>query len=215
MKNESNIITKDQLQILIDSFHEQIEVICLCIDMIDAIYEIGASRINEKEVSNFFEITRSSLVFRYEIELAKILGKTEKINVKKVCDICKSNAHYFICSEKKLIEICDDIELTLKKNNAINTNLKKRRDQALAHNDSKYYLYKKSYTDEYPLNYDKIKKEVKELYDFSRELQILIGSKDKNIQYPTYPDDVKRLFGMKTNLEIENDNWIKENWSRE
>jgi hypothetical protein len=45
------------------------------------------------------------------------------------------------------------------------------------------------------------------LYNFAKTMQEKIGSKRANLGYPANSDDVKRLFGEKTDTDI----WLEEN----
>lgn len=53
------------------------------------------------------------------------------------------------------------------------------------------------------------------IFDFACILQRRIGSRRSLNGYPTQSDDVKHLFGLKTKADIEDEEWIKENWNKE
>ncbi len=196
------VFTKEQLTFIIDSLHYQAATILLCMDQIKAMQEVGADRM--KIAHNFFGITYSSLIYRYEIELFKLLEKENTGSINAIANRCKENKHLFNQPEEVLL-VCKQIKKDIGRFNDTNTQLKNRRDKTLAHNDIDYYFFSEKAINEFPLEYDKLREEAILIYRFAEELQSQINSFRKTLRYFDEPDDVKKLFQMKTDHQKEID----------
>ncbi len=206
-----NQVSKDELKSIIDGLFVQICTIGLCLDTLSVLKEIGNEKIQSLKANNFFYITHTSLIFRYHLELSKLLNDNEKMSIKKISTKVCNNCHYFKNPEE-VKNICKDLEQKLIKYTDINKILISRRNKVFAHNDKKYYYYSIQYTYDFPLtdDLDLICEEVVVLYDFAKDMQEQIGGSFKGKTYPSSPDDVKHLFGMKTDFEKENEKAFEE-----
>lgn len=212
-------MTKDELSRIIDDFHFQMVVIKMCLESLYAIKEIGQDAINKRGAKNFFDIVHQSLVFRYEVELAKLfMTKGKEIKFSQITNLCCNNVEHFKSSDKDIRNLCGQISDVIKNHKKLNDNLVDRRHKALAHSDSNYYYYDKQYIEDYLLDENEITDEVEALFSFACILQQEIGSKGSHYHYPSQADDVKHLFNMKTKADIEDekfDEWLKKNWNKE
>lgn len=198
--------SKEELVNLIDDFHFHILTVLLCMDSLDALREIGQQAVDEKNASKFFYISQTSLIFRYEIELAKLVNGDEEMNVYYICNLCCNNYAQFDMNIQQAKDLCKEVKQVLKDNGDLNKNLIERRNKALAHSDMDYYFYQKSYVEDFPLDYDQMKEEAQKSFEFARNLRAKIRQDIFLLyKYPGNTDDVKHLFGMKTNDEIESE----------
>ena len=85
--------------------------------------------------------------------------------------------------------------------------IRERRRKTYAHNDKDYYLFSQTAIDDFPLDMQEIKSMASVIYNFAKTIQEKIGSKRANLGYPANSDDVKRLFGEKTDT----DKWLEDN----
>lgn len=175
----------------------------MCIDELDAIQEIGNDKI--KIAKNFFYITHSSLIYRYSMELAKLFDKGDVLSIYKIRNMCLNNEEYFK-PDIDMKEYCKAFKNELDKYKTTICNIQKRRNKTYAHNDEEYYLFNEKAIHENPLDCESIKKLTNILYIFATTMQEKINSCRKEQGYPTNTDDVKKLFGIKTNDEL----WLEE-----
>ena len=210
-----NQVSKDELKNIIDGLFVQICTIGLCLDTLSALKEIGNEKIQSLKANNFFYITHTSLIFRYHLELSKLLNDNEKMSIKKISTKVCNNCHYFKNPEE-VKNICKDLEQKLIKYTDINKILISRRNKVFAHNDKKYYYYSIQYTYDFPLtdDLDLICEEVDVLYNFAKYMQKQIGGSFKDKTYPYSPDDVKHIFKMQTDFEKEQEEIMKL-WNKE
>lgn len=158
MKQDSlNSMTKDQLTSLIDSFQFHATIILLCMDEIEAMLEIKREVSKKKRSENFLYISYYSLIFRYEIELTKLVCKDEKSSIYRICSLCKKNSTCFSSSPEYIVDLCKQIKKDIKKYSKQNKNLENRRNKALAHSESEYYYYDQKYIEDFPLNYHELR----------------------------------------------------------
>ena len=68
-------------------------------------------------------------------------------------------------------------------------------------------MFNQKAIDDFPLDMQEIKDMANIIYNFAKTMQEKIGSKRTNLGYPANSDDVKRLFGEKTDTDI----WLEEN----
>lgn len=198
--------SKEELVKLIDDFHFHIMIVLLCMDSLDALREIGQEAVDAKNAKNFFYISQTSLIFRYEIELAKLVNSDEEMNVYSICNLCSNNYAQFGMDFQHARDLCKEVKQVLKDNKDLNKNIIERRNKALAHSDITYYLYQKTYVEDFPLDYEQMKEEAQRIFDFARNLRA--GIKQNKLllyEYQSNTDDVKHLFNMKTKADIEDD----------
>ena len=191
-------LSKEQLTYIIDSLHYQAATILLCMDQIKAMQEVGADRM--RIAHNFFGITYSSLIYRYEIELFKLLEKENTGSIYAIANRCKENKHLFNQPEA-VLALCKQSIDQLKKYSETNKHLKNRRKKTLAHNDIDYYYFSEKAIEEFPLKFDELREEALIIFHFAEQLQSQINSFRKTIRYFDEPDDVKKLFQMKTDFQ--------------
>ena len=191
-------ISKEKLTEIIDGLFLQIVWILLCIDSLEALRDIDKSK--KKIAKNFLYITKTSLVYRYSMELAKLFDN-RGLSLYEIIKRCKNNPDYFY--EKFDVEqYCDEFRRTLSQHNTLISNIRNRRRKTYAHNDEEYYLFSQKAIDDFPLDFEEIKIMSEKILHFAKRLQVEIGSKRSHMDYPTYYDDVKRLFGEKTIEEL-------------
>ena len=187
-----NNLNREEIKTIVDDLHAQIVIIKMCMDSIEALQKIGNEKIHTKNADNFFRITYNSLIFRYEMELCKLVCDNSGMNIKTICNKISENSSLFFDSNT-VIQICRDIKKTVtQKYKAVNKNLWERRNKSLAHNDNEFFFYSERIVETFPLNYDIIKDEVDYLYHCSKYLQRQIFS-DVHY-YPKESNDVKNLF---------------------
>ena len=195
-------ISKDELIEILDGMNLQIIWIKLCIDELEALKEIGKERL--KVASNFIYITHSSLIYRYSMELAKLFDNTgDAYSITSVCNLCSQNKEFF--NDTGIVEFCRSFRSRLNEYKDLTDNIHSRRSKTYAHNDRQYYLFKKKALEDFPIDMNIVKELVGILYYGVYQLGKGIGSKRIELGYPSYTDDVKRLFGMKTN----DDKWLE------
>ena len=191
-------ISKDHLTEIIDGLYLQIVWVCLCIDSLEAMNNIEKEKFNI--ANNFFYITHTSLIFRYTMELAKLLSEKEKYSFYRICNLCSSNVQYFESFD--IVDYCKLAKKQVNKYSNTIQNIIERRNKTLAHNDSEYYLFSEKVIADFPLDVSEIKEMSTIILNFAKTIQKKIGSKRACLGYPSNSDDVKRLFGKKTDDDI-------------
>lgn len=198
MKDFKNSKSREEMIKIIDGMILQVVWIKMCIDTLEALKAIDKEKFSKSK--NFIYITQSSLIYRYSMELVKLLNRTEKMSIYRILNLCKENSEMFDDS-LSVVSYCKDVKKELDKYKDTITSLINRRKITYAHNDDEYYLFSQRAIDENPLNFDEIKQLAELLYAVAKTLQIKIDSPRKHQDYPIYSDDVKRLFGEKTEAE--------------
>ena len=198
MKDVKNSKTREEMFQIIDGMFLQVVWINLCIDTLEAFKTIDKEKFSKSK--NFIYITQTSLIYRYSMELVKLLNRAEKMSIYRVLNLSKENAEFFDESFG-IVDYCKDVKKELDKYKDTITSLINRRKLTYAHNDDEYYLFSQKAIDENPLDFDEIKKLADFLYSVAKTLQIKIDSPRKHQEYPRHFDDVKRLFGEKTEAE--------------
>lgn len=199
IKTNNTYISKKDIKGIIDGLYLQSVWICLCIDELNAIREIGNENIKKYKVQNFMYITHSSLIYRFSMELEKLLNKKESMSIYHICNVCSNNPNYFGNLEIKTV--CKNLKDSLKNYQSLTEILIGRRNKTYAHNDKEYYLFTQKAIDDFPLHFEDIVMVSDLIYEFAKKLKANL-SPTEMIHYPTPSDDVKRLFGMKTDCDI-------------
>ncbi|MBE7024414.1 MAG: hypothetical protein E7412_08150, partial [Ruminococcaceae bacterium] len=133
VKNDMNEkISKEKLTEVLDGLHLQIVWVWLCLDSLDAIRSLGNERM--KIAKNFFYITHSSLIYRYSMELAKLLDEKEGLSIYRIKNMCAQNNEYFDNSFD-VNEYCKAFKKALNQHSLLIKNLRERRCKTYAHND--------------------------------------------------------------------------------
>ena len=195
---------KDELRYILEGFHGQVVAIIQCIDSVIAMQEIGGEKL--KVAPHFFSAAQDAFIFRYSVELCKLLveekGKKPNgdITIYRICDLVKANSTYF-SNEFDVIAMCDTLLSDIGNYKSTIANLKKRRNKTYGHSDKEYYNYSKKAIDDFPLDFDKIKDITNLLYNFSMEILYSIESKLPFRHLIHNSDDIKKLFGMPTHDE--------------
>ena len=114
--------------------------------------------------------------------------------------MCSRNSQLF--NDSSVVEYCRNFEKELNALSTVSTKLYNRRKKSLAHNDKDYYFYNKESVDDFHLEFDEIKELSLVIYNFAVTMQEKIDSPRKGLGYPADSDDVKRLFGEKTEIDI-------------
>ena len=197
-------ISKDKLTEIIDGLHLQMVWVWLAIDSLEAIKTIDKGKI--KQAQNFMYITHSSLIYRYSMELAKLFDQEDGLSIYRIRNMCLQNKVYFDASFD-ISEYCKIFRKELNQYNSLIKNIRERRRKTYAHNDKDYYLFSQTAIDDFPLDMQEIKSMASVIYNFAKTMQEKIGSKRANLGYPANSDDVKRLFGEKTDT----DKWLEDN----
>ena len=194
-------VTKEELRWILEDFYFQILEIALCLDSLYALREIG----NEKmKIANiFFFVTQRALIFRYSLELNKVINDSDEksMSIYAICNICNQNIEYFNTFENDVKKLFQDVKTELKKYKNLSENLRFRRKKTYAHNDKEFYYFSKEAIEDFPLDDKEINQLVNVLYKFALELNIKINSRFIHEGYPRNSDDVKKLFNMPTNDE--------------
>ena len=197
-------ISKDKLTEIIDGLHLQMVWVWLAIDSLDAIKTIDKVKI--KRAQNFMYITHSSLIYRYSMELAKLFDQGDGLCIYRIRNMCLQNKGHFD-SSFDIEDYCENFKKALGQYNSLIKNITERRRKTYAHNDKDYYLFNQKAIDDFPLDMQEIKDMANIIYNFAKTMQEKIGSKRANLGYPANSDDVKRLFGEKTDADI----WLEDN----
>ena len=198
MKDVKYSKTREELIQIIDGMLLQVVWINLCIDTLEAFKTIDKEKFSKSK--NFIYITQTSLIYRYSMELVKLLNRAEKMSIYRVLNLSKENSEFFDESFD-IVDYCKAVKKELDKYKDTITSLINRRKLTYAHNDDEYYLFSQKAIDENPLDFDEIKNLADFLYSVAKTLQIKIDSPRKHQEYPRHFDDVKRLFGEKTEAE--------------
>ena len=149
----------------------------------------------KEELTKIIDSLHLQIVWvRMCIDIAEYLHNIDKSKLK--------NAKNFWHLTRTSLAYCRNFEKELKAFSAVSTKLYNRRNKSLAHNDKDYYFYNKESVDKFYLEFDEIKELSMVIYNFAVTMQNKIDSPKKNFEYPTYYDDVKRLFGEKTEIDI-------------
>ena len=175
----------------------------LCLDTLDALKNIDKDKL--KVANNFFYITHSSLIYRYSIELAKLFDEKDGLSIYQIKNMCVQNKNYFDTSFD-VDKHCNDFKKALHQHDSLIKNIRERRRKTYAHNDEEYYLFSKKAIIDFPLDIEEIKLLANTIYSFAKQMQEKIGSSRSNLGYPANSDDVKRLFGEKTDSDL----WLEE-----
>ena len=191
-------MTKEELTKIIDSLHLQIVWIRMCIEIAEYLHNVDKNKL--KNAKNFWYLTKTSLAYRGLMELAKLFDEEHGLSLKQIKNLCSRNNQVF--NDSSVVEYCRYFEKELKAFSAITTKLHTRRNKSLAHNDIDYYFYNKKSVNDFNLSFEEIKELAMVIYNFAATMQKKIDSPSKNYEYPTYYDDVKRLFGEKTETDI-------------
>lgn len=195
----NNHLTKENLTQIIDSLHLQSVWIRECIDIVEYLSNVNKERL--KPSRNFWHMTKSSLIYRYSIELAKLFDKGKGLSIYDINNRCMQNLSFFN-DPSFVTQYCEDFKEQLKNYSKTEKNLRDRRNKTYGHNDKDYYLFTQKAIDDFPLDFEEIKNLALLIYNFATTLQQNINSTRKELGYPAYYDDVKRLFGEKTEADI-------------
>ena len=204
MENQlQEYISKDKLTEIIDGLQLQMVWVWLAIDSLNAIKTIDKVKI--KQAQNFMYITHSSLIYRYSMELAKLFDQEDGLSIYRIRNMCLQNKGYFDDSFD-LVEYCKNFKKSLGQYKPLINNITERRRKTYAHNDKDYYLFSQKAIDDFPLDMQEIEDMANLIYTFAKTMQEKIGSKRAHLGYPANSDDVKRLFGEKTDADI----WLED-----
>ena len=195
----NNHLTKENLTQIIDSLHLQSVWIRECIDIVEYLSNVNKERL--KPSRNFWHMTKSSLIYRYSIELAKLFDEGEGLSIYDIRNLCIRNSAFFN-NPSFVTQYCKDFKKELKNHSKTVKNLCDRRNKTYGHNDKDYYLFTQKAIDDFQLDFEDIKNLALLIYNFATTLQQNINSTRKELGYPAYYDDVKRLFGEKTEADI-------------
>ena len=195
----NNHLTKENLTQIIDSLHLQSVWIRECIDIVVSLSNVNKEKL--KPARNFWHMTKSSLIYRYSIELAKLFDEGEGLSIYDIRNLCIRNSAFFN-NPSFVTQYCKDFKKELKNHSETVKNLCDRRNKTYGHNDKDYYLFTQKAIDDFPLDFEDIKNLALLIYNFATTLQQNINSIRKELGYPAYYDDVKRLFGEKTEADI-------------
>ena len=199
MGKNRTLLSKSDIKEIVDGLYLQSVWICMCIDELEAIKEIGTENIKKYKVQNFVYITHDSLIYRFSMELSKLLHHQESMSIYHICNICTDNAKYF--GDFDIDTHCKQLKTALKIYDNLEVNLWERRSKTYAHNDKDYYLFSQKAIDDFPLDIEDIKTAAYLIYNFSETLKKIL-SPEQIFHYPTPTDDVKRLFGIRTESEM-------------
>ena len=191
-------MTKEELTKIIDNLHLQMVWVKMCFDISKYLKNVDADKL--RRAKNFWYLTRTSLAYRGLMELAKLFDKQDGLYIKKIKNLCSKNSGLF--NDSSVVDYCRKFEKDLNSLSDISTRLYNRRNKSLAHNDEDYYFYNKKSVDEFHLEFEEVEKLSSIIYDFAEAMQEKIDSSRKDFGYPAYYDDVKRLFGEKTEIDI-------------
>lgn len=194
----NDTVTKEELTKIIDSLHLQIVWIRMCFDIAEYLQDIDKEKL--KNAKNFWYLTKTSLGYRGLMELVKLFDEEDCLSIKRIRNMCSRNSQLF--NDSSVVECCRNFGKELNKLSAISTKLYNRRNKSLAHNDKDYYFYNKESVDDFHLEFDEVKKLSLAIYNFAVTMQKKIDSPRKNLEYPAFSDDVKRLFGEKTEADV-------------
>lgn len=86
-------LSKDELTEIIDGLHLQMVWIWLAIDSVEALHSIDSEK--TKLAPNFIYIAKTSLIYRYSMELAKLCNEHEEVSIHKIKSMCLCNKEYF------------------------------------------------------------------------------------------------------------------------
>lgn len=195
----NSAVTKEELTRIIDGLHLQMVWVRQCIDSLEYLENVKKAKLDSSR--NFWYIARTSMIYRFSMELAKLFDEQKGLSIKRIKNMCTNNSSFFDDSSF-IVNYCRDFTNQLKSYSLVCNNIKERRDKTYGHNDRDYYLFSQKAIDDFPLNMGEIKNVVLLIYNFAVTMQEHIGSERKELGYPAFSDDVKRLFGEKTKEDI-------------
>ena len=107
----NNHLTKENLTQIIDSLHLQSVWIRECIDIVEYLSNVNKERL--KPSRNFWHMTKSSLIYRYSIELAKLFDEGEGLSIYDIRNLCIRNSAFFN-NPSFVTQYCKDFKKELK-----------------------------------------------------------------------------------------------------
>ena len=93
MKDFKNSKSREEMIKIIDGMILQVVWIKMCIDTLEALKAIDKEKFSKSK--NFIYITQSSLIYRYSMELVKLLNRAEKMSIYRILNLCKENSEMF------------------------------------------------------------------------------------------------------------------------
>ena len=200
-KKKFSKTSKDDLKNIIESFYTQMVFVHRALDSLDVIDDAPKEAIDKSP--NFFFITRKSLAYMCIVILASILKEnkhpTKEITVYAIIDMCLEHSDLFNDKVKKL---CDDFKIELNNKNDIIENFLTRRDKSLAHFEKDFFFLNQSACEKYKIITQDLREVANLTYQFADNLRDLIDKNPLKNDYPPNTDDLKRLFGQKTEAYI-------------
>ncbi len=228
-KPSKSLLDRNQIKEIIGGFYIQVWYIYCCLSCLKELDQLKNCDTHKKTFKNsiiFFHITNKSLAVNACIMLATLFKDNfsgTEVTINNIINLCKTYSNE-ILGNNNALEICSQFELDLKENwileksktdkeniteeknenkSDIILNLIARRDKSLSHNDLIYYFNNKSAADNNPLPLEELLRITTLLVQFSEQLKDCFHiSTSFDEAYTAQFDDVKRLFGEKTEADI-------------
>lgn len=185
-QKEEQIMTKDELSTIIESYCKRITYINDCFELSKYLLNSKKEHLSEiNEFPAFYQLSLKSFLHSVIIELAKLFESSKKndsTGIERLIHLCEANSNLFLtsfhneiteCETDKVVEsydisvnIIDDLKEFKKKLEAENiklsrAKLKGQRDKFYAHLDREYQINSSNLTIDFPLSYEEIKKLIK------------------------------------------------------
>lgn len=199
-KKKFSKTSKDDLKNIIESFYTQMVFVHRALDSLDVIDDAPKEAIDKSP--NFFFITRKSLAYMCIVILASMLKKKDdkkEITVYAIIDMCLEHSDLF---NDKVEKLCNDFKIELNNKNDIIKNFLIRRDKSLAHFEKDFFFLNQSACEKYKIITQDLREVANLTYQFADNLRDLIDKNPLKNDYPPNTDDLKRLFGQKTEAYI-------------
>lgn len=163
----------------------------------------------EKNTGAFYQIIQDNCIFRIVLESYKLLYDTMKgsTTIRKMANDCYREMiemEEFSSKQQELLCIKKNLSSDLSQFADVEKIVKSNRNRVYAHNDQEYHWFSESYTKFWGMT-DEIYDRILEVSNICIEYCNIIlefFNKKPVYEYSNH-DDVKRLFGMKTEKDVE------------
>lgn len=189
-------------------FREQALCIKTNIQILKDVWELQPY-FKEKNTGAFYSCIQDNCIFRIILETYKMLYDT-KGNSQSICGMANEvytemrKVNEFNNVQQKLLDMKRKLKVSLGKYKDVENTIRASRNNVYAHNDQEYHWFTATYIDKWGMT-DQIYNDIFEIsnicIDYCNEILKLFNQKTV-YEYSNH-DDVKRLFGIKTERDEE------------
>lgn len=208
MNDNSEMNQESYVPEMVDRFRNQALCIKTNIQVLRDIWDLQ-QKFKERDTGAFYQIIQDNCIFRIILETYKMLYDSMRYSInifrmantsyRKMIEMTK-----FEGREQELREKKKKLSADLKKYTNVETFIKENRNKVYAHNDSRYHWFKEDYVKKWGMT-DQIYDEIMEMADICIEYcnDILKMFNYRSVYEYSNHDDIKRLFGLKTDSDKE------------